>query len=199
MTIVDLLESNNLSWKCYVENLPPDADYKDKLQFDLSKLPAENLANVPPDNFPYARKHVPFLSFPSIVSNQKRLDRIVNADEFDKDLTAQPMSQLPHYSFYVPNLLNDGHNVTKDLYRPAVNNIDLGPNTPNLENMANFLQSFLGDDPVSKFPPETLIAKHKKILTNHKKSASNLPTQNHISLSNSSALHLTTSVVHRIP
>ena len=160
VTIVDLLEANNLSWKCYAEDLPPDAEYKDKLQYDLSKSPAENLVNVPPDSglFPYARKHVPFLSFPSIVSNSKRLARIVNANEFETDLNSQTVPhQLPHFSFYVPNLLNDGHNVTKELFRPAANNIDLGPDTANLDNMKKFLKSFLGDDPVAKFPPETLI------------------------------------------
>ena len=157
-TIVDLLEAKNLSWKCYVEDLPPDADYKDKLQFDLSKSPKENLDNVPADQFPYARKHVPFLSFPSIVSNPKRLARIVNADEFDADLKCETLPhRLPHFSFYVPNLLHDGHNVSEEVFRPAANNIDLGPDTANLDNMAQFLQSFLGDDPLSKFPPETLI------------------------------------------
>lgn len=156
-TIVDLLEAQNLSWKCYAEDLPADADYKDKLQYDLSKSPADNLANVPADVFPFARKHVPFLSFPSIVSKPERLAKIVNANEFATDLNATPTCQLPHYSFYVPNLLNDGHNVTEELFRPAANNIDLGHNTPNLDNMANFLKGFLGDDPISKFPPETLI------------------------------------------
>ena len=159
-TIVDLLETNNLSWKCYAEDLPPDPLYKDKLQFDLDKSPAANLENVPSDHglFPYARKHVPFLSFPSIVSNPKRLAKIVNANQFEKDLQGENgTSKLPHYSFYAPNLLNDGHNVTEDLYRPAANNIDLGPNTPNLKNIEKFLKSFLGEDPISKFPPETLI------------------------------------------
>ena len=160
VTLVDLLEANNLSWKCYAEDLPPDAEYKDKLQYDLSKSPAENLGNVPPDKglFPYARKHVPFLSFPSIVSDPTRLARIVNANEFETDLNGPTVPhQLPHFSFYVPNLLNDGHNVTEKLYRPATNNIDLGPDTANLDNMENFLKSFLGDDPAAKFPPETLI------------------------------------------
>ena len=157
-TIVDLLEANNLSWKCYAEDLPEG--YLDKLQFDLNKSPQENLANVPPDSdlFPYARKHVPFLSFPSIVSNPKRLSRIVNATEFEKDLTTLELPhQLPHFSFYVPNLLNDGHNVTAEIYRAAKDNIDLGPDTANVENMARFLQGFLGEDPIAKFPPETLI------------------------------------------
>ena len=159
-TIVDLLEAANLNWKCYVEDLPPDAEYKDKLQYDLTKSPAENLVNVPLDEglFPYARKHVPFLSFPSVVSNPERLARIVHADEFETDLNCNALPhQLPHFSFYVPNLLNDGHNVTKEIFRPAANNIDLGPDTANLDNMERFLKPFLGDDPVAKFPPETLI------------------------------------------
>jgi len=146
VTIVDLLESANLSWKCYAEDLPPDAEYKDKLQYDLSKSPADNVANVPPDSglFPYARKHVPFLSFPSIVSNPDRLAKIVNADEFETDLNnANNPGALPHFSFYVPNLLNDGHNVTEEIYRPAANNVDLGHDTANLDNMANFLESII--------------------------------------------------------
>ena len=63
-TIVDLLEARNLSWKCYVEDLPPDKESKGKLDYDLSKSPADNLENVPPDKpfFPYARKHVLFLA-----------------------------------------------------------------------------------------------------------------------------------------
>ncbi|MEM7037968.1 MAG: alkaline phosphatase family protein, partial [Bacteroidota bacterium] len=160
VTLVDLLEANNLSWKCYVESLPPDAEYKDKLQYDLTQSPAENLTRVPSDNglFPYARKHVPFLSFPSIVSNPDRLAKIVHADEFEADMKNEHGAyKLPHFSFYVPDLLNDGHNVTEELYRPAANNIDLGPNTPNLMNIENFLRNFLGNDPVGKFPPETLI------------------------------------------
>ena len=82
----------------------------------------------------------------------------MNASEFETDLdSGAGPHKLPHFSFYVPNLLNDGHNVTEELFRPAANNVDLGPNTPNLDNMAKFLKSFLGDDPTSKFPPETLI------------------------------------------
>lgn len=158
VTIVDLLEASNLSWKCYVEDLPPDEEYKDLLQYDLSKSPAENLQNVPADVFPYARKHVPFFSFPSIVSNPDRLARIVNADQFEVDLKGENgTDDLPHLSYYVPNLLNDGHNVTEEIYRPAANNLDLGPDTANLDNIEQFLQDFLGVEPLAKFPPETLI------------------------------------------
>jgi hypothetical protein len=158
-TIVDLLEAHNLNWKCYVEDLP--SDYIDNLTFDPTKSPECNLKTVPPDAFPFARKHVPFLSFPNVVAREDRLKKIVNADQFEKDLTMASQSvqdNLPHYSFYVPNLINDGHYISMDeRRRPAHIDIDLGPNNALLDNMTRFLQSFLGDDPVSKFPPETLI------------------------------------------
>ena len=153
-TIVDLLENNNYSWKCYAESMPEG--YKEKLKYNWRSSPASNLKKVPSDDglFPFARKHVPFLSFPSIVGNPDRLAKIVHADEFEKDLEND---SLPHFSYYVPNLLNDGHNVTKELFRPQANNVDLGPDTANMDNIEKFLKIFLGPDPVGKFPPETLV------------------------------------------
>ena len=71
--------------------------------------------------------------------------RIVNASEFETDLKNQTLpDQLPHFSFYVPNLLNDGHNVTEELFRPAANNIDLGHDTANLDNMEKISEVFSG-------------------------------------------------------
>ena len=68
-TIVDLLENQNLSWKCYAESMPEG--YKEKLKYNMRASPQTNLKRVPSDDglFPFARKHVPFLSFPSIVGN----------------------------------------------------------------------------------------------------------------------------------
>lgn len=153
-TIVDLLESQNLSWKAYAESLP--ANYKEQIAYDTTLSPQQNAANVPPDEslFPFARKHVPFLSFPSIVANEERLAKVVNADEFITDLDN---NSLPHYSFYTPNLINDGHSESSTQFRITADDVDLGPDTPNIDQIATFLKGFLGDDPVSKFPPETLI------------------------------------------
>ena len=152
--ITDLLEAHNLSWKCYAESLPEG--YKQKIQYDTSKSVAENTANIPDDHaqFPFARKHVPFLSFPSIVSNPNRLARVVNADEFEKDLAN---GALPHYSFYTPNLINDGHSMSSTQDRIKADDVDLGHDTPNIDQIANFLKRFLGPNPIAKFPPETLI------------------------------------------
>jgi hypothetical protein len=152
--IADLLEAQNLSWKCYAESLPDG--YKENIQYDPKKTPQENANKLPSDKetFPFARKHVPFLSFPSIVTNPKRLANVVNADEFEKDLAN---GTLPHYSLYVPDLINDGHSQSSTLDRIDPLDVDLGTDTPNVDNLAKFLHGFLGDDPTSKFPPETLI------------------------------------------
>jgi hypothetical protein len=40
--------------------------------------------------------------------------KIVNADEFEKDLAA---GCLPQYIWYTANLINDGHNATDNVVR----------------------------------------------------------------------------------
>lgn len=86
-TVVDLLESHNLTWKNYAENYPGHCFLKS-------------------DADRYARKHVPFLSFKSIQKDPERCAKVVNADEFSKDWSSR---QVPNYMFYTPNLDNDGH------------------------------------------------------------------------------------------
>ena len=43
-TIVDLLENQNLSWKCYAESLPDG--YKDQLKYNFRSSPQTNLKRV---------------------------------------------------------------------------------------------------------------------------------------------------------
>src|SRR5262249_4912535 len=133
-TIVDLIEARpNLSWKAYAEDL----EWSDVVTSQQT---------IPPDHGCFARKHVPFLSYPSIVDNPVRKKRIVNAQEFfEADLRG---GKLPNFAFYTPGLVNDGHSLSCDVddrLRP-----DDGRN---IENIAKFLQRFLQ----LKFPPETLI------------------------------------------
>ena len=142
-TVVDLLEAAGMSWKAYAEDLT-----------DANKplTPANPPFDDPPaDVFPFARKHVPFLSFPSITSVPERLAKIVNADQFALDLAA---GELPHFSWYTPNLINDGHSLAE-----TGNRIDAlsSDRSLNIDNIATFLQGFLGEDPIAMFPPETLI------------------------------------------
>ena len=163
-SVADLLEAHNLSWKCYAENLTDV--YKAQLPEHLEETSEifhynhKNKENPKPypawpeEKFPFTRRHVPFLSYPNIVSNPNRLAKVVNAEEFEADLKN---GTLPHYSLYVPNLINDGHSlrsgkfVDKSLYK------DMGGDTKQIDQIADFLKGFLGDDPVSKFPPETLV------------------------------------------
>ena len=142
-TIVDLLEAQGLSWKSYAEDL---------LDSDRIACPAKPpYPEIPDDHFPFARKHVPFLCFPSVASNPDRMAKVVNASEFETDLAA---GNLPTYSWYTPNLINCGHSLSSTKNR----NHPLTEDAPkNVDNVASFLQGFLGSDPIAKFPAETLI------------------------------------------
>ncbi len=84
-TIVDLLESKQVDWMAYMEDLPEDD--KTVCQQGL-----------------YYRKHNPFVSFtPNQTSD--RLAKIVNAqDNFDPDT-------VPAFAWYGPNIQNCGHTV----------------------------------------------------------------------------------------
>jgi hypothetical protein len=86
----DLLESHGRTWKAYAEGYPGNC-----------YLGAQS-GN-------YVRKHVPFLSFKNIQEDPARCANVVNADQFDKDLAN---NSLPNYSFYTPDLNNDGHNTS---------------------------------------------------------------------------------------
>lgn len=153
-TIVDLLEGNGLSWKNYAENfqetdiIQPPVPLFNMVTQDFPAL----VAKPHPVSDPlFARKHVPFLSFPNIVSNPERAARIVNAQAtFEADLAA---GNLPNFSWYSPNMVNDGHS----LLDSDGNLISGVPGPENMDNVAKFLTGFLGDDPIRRFPPRTLI------------------------------------------
>ncbi|MCA8994654.1 MAG: hypothetical protein KDA88_21940 [Planctomycetaceae bacterium] len=157
-SIVDLLEAKSLTWKSYAEDIPDDYNEQNAqcLTANQGKLPSQwtfpyGTQSEQHQIFPFARKHVPFLSFPNIISNADRSSCIVNASEFATDLAN---GTLPNYSWYTPNLINDGHSLsdTEKKADPLDQN-----RAVNIDNIANFLQSFLGDNPVEKFPPRTLI------------------------------------------
>lgn len=87
MHIGDLLEKKGLTWKNYAEALP-------------SKCFLGATSTT------YARKHVPFISFTNVSRNPNRCARIVSAKTFMNDVKA---GTLPTFSFYSPDLNNDGH------------------------------------------------------------------------------------------
>jgi hypothetical protein len=85
--IADLLEAKGRTWKQYTEDYPGNC-----FQGELHKK--------------YARRHAPFVSYTNIQNNPERCAKIVNSQQLDKDIADRA---LPDYSFYVPNLDNDGH------------------------------------------------------------------------------------------
>jgi len=114
-TIVDLMEAKGVTWKSYQEDLPFEC-------------------YTGANKGPYYRKHNPFISFDNIRNNPKRCANIVNAKLLDEDLAK---GTLPMYSFYTPNILNDGH--------------DTG-----LDYAGRYLDTFWGPR-FRLFPPRTLI------------------------------------------
>jgi hypothetical protein len=86
----DLLEQKGLTWKVYAEGYPGNCS----LVSVLGK---------------YARKHVPFLSFKDVQTDQQRCNNVVKASELAKDIARDA---LPNYSLFIPDLDDDGHDTS---------------------------------------------------------------------------------------
>jgi phospholipase C len=86
-SLADTLEAAGKSWKTYAEGLPSPG-------FDGARSGR------------YAKKHDPFMYFPSVASNPARRSRIVAFPEFAADVRAR---RLPTFSLVVPDLCNDMH------------------------------------------------------------------------------------------
>jgi hypothetical protein len=85
--MTDLLDAKGLTWKVYLEDYPGGC-------FKGGSYGG------------YARKHNPFISYVNVQSNSQRCQNLVSADQFELDVAN---GTLPNYSFYVPNVKNDGH------------------------------------------------------------------------------------------
>jgi hypothetical protein len=101
-TIADRLEEKGLTWKSYAEDYPGGC-------YLGSGAGAGRLTPTAAPTELYARKHVPLLAFASIESNPARCARVVGAHQFMRDARA---GKLPNYSFYTPNMFNDGHDTS---------------------------------------------------------------------------------------
>jgi acid phosphatase len=129
-SIVDLLERRGVTWKAYAEDLLP------------SDIVSPDIPDPPAGHGNFARKHVPFLSFPNIVSKPERAKCFVPALQFPNDFG----HDLPQYAFYTPNLIHDGHSL------PSGQKAD-PTDGRNIDNIAAFLHEFLSDDPIANFHP----------------------------------------------
>ena len=106
----DLLEAKGKTWKNYAEGYPGNC---------FSGATAGR----------YVRKHVPFISFINVQQDARRCANIVPASQFATDIAN---GTLPDFSFYSPDLDNDGHDTglayadgaLKRIFGPLIDNAD---------------------------------------------------------------------------
>ena len=105
-TIADRLIDNGLDFKNYAEELPEgNCPYR---------IDSQHVAHSHKGD--YVRRHVPFLSFTEV--QEKWCDRVVRVDSGkgnsllseDNFFVRDAKAGLVAYSFYSPNMNNDGHN-----------------------------------------------------------------------------------------
>lgn len=89
-TLPDRLEAKKMTWKGYFQGLPK-AGFKG--------------ATLGPD-FVYAKKHNPFMLFPSIANTPVRATKTVPLSQLSADLKA---GKAPDFAMIVPDLCNDLH------------------------------------------------------------------------------------------
>ena len=88
--VVRHLLSAGKTWKAYVESLP-------------------SVGYIGGDVYPYAKHHNPFSYITDVVDSQNQRQNLVPFTEFAGDLNN---SQLPQFSYIVPNMLDDAHDGT---------------------------------------------------------------------------------------
>ncbi|KAH9893682.1 putative acid phosphatase Pho610 [Xylariomycetidae sp. FL2044] len=97
-TVVDLLESKEISWGGYFEGIPGPGYMAE--------------GSVAADGtWDYVRKHNPYISYDSVNHKGSRLLQILSFDDFKDNLAAGTM---PQFVMMSPDMLNDGHNTTLD-------------------------------------------------------------------------------------
>ncbi|KAA8898651.1 hypothetical protein FN846DRAFT_991457 [Sphaerosporella brunnea] len=112
-TIYDLLDAQGLDYATYAEWYTPAATKRGPNDCNNAVFMGP-LSNTSPDwTGPiYRRLDVPALLFSTYTSNYTRCSRIYNATEkFDDDVKSH---RLPPYSFYVPDMLHNGHDPESD-------------------------------------------------------------------------------------
>lgn len=125
--LVDLMEAKGVTWKSYQEDYPGNC-----------------FAGDTPDGI-YKRKHNPFISFNNIRNNPTRCANIVEATQLTKDLEA---GTVPQFSFYTPNMNNNGHDTGLDYTANWLNNTFLPKFLIPFNNTGNSLMVITFDEGV---------------------------------------------------
>ncbi|HJQ71510.1 MAG TPA: IPT/TIG domain-containing protein [Blastocatellia bacterium] len=85
--IVRQLTAAGKSWKSYAESLP-------------------SVGYTGDNAYPYVKRHNPFAYFSDVLDSPAQLNRLVPFSQFAADLAN---NQLPHFSYIIPNQLNNAH------------------------------------------------------------------------------------------
>jgi hypothetical protein len=112
-TVYDLLDAKGLDYATYAEWYTPAATSRGPNDCNNAMYMGP-LDNTDPrwNNPVYRRVDVPALLFSTYTSNYTRCSKIYNATaQFDQDVKSH---KLPAYSFYVPDMLHNGHDPTPD-------------------------------------------------------------------------------------
>ena len=140
-TLVNLLEEKSVSWKAYMEAYPGEK-WKPAWKNPIYPSCDQPLQEYPADGETlarYFRKHNAFASFHDIQSSKTRWSKIVPSDQLWNDIAPSCESSLPEYSWFTPDIWNDGHY----LYNTHV---DTNPRTKLVSQLSAWLEYvFLGD------------------------------------------------------
>jgi hypothetical protein len=101
--LVDQLESNQLTWKAYMQSLPAAGSTVEYWPVDS----VDGGASVPRKL--YAQKHDPFMYFSDIRNDPGRMQRIVPLTQLDDDLASDG---LPNFVWISPDQCHDMHGVS---------------------------------------------------------------------------------------
>lgn len=112
-TVYDLLDDKGIDYATYVEWYNPIETHRGPYDCNnyITNGPIDNTNPVWNSQI-YRRLDTPAILFTSYTSDYKRCSKIYNATtQFDADVHGQ---KLPPYSFYVPDMLHNGHDPESD-------------------------------------------------------------------------------------
>jgi phosphatidylinositol-3-phosphatase len=106
-TLADQLEAKGFTWRAYLEDMGRDPSRENRTCAH-PKIGVQDNTQQATIGDQYAAKHNPFVYFHSIIDDRARCDsHVVSLDKLPGDLG----SSAPNFSFIVPNLCNDGHDI----------------------------------------------------------------------------------------
>jgi hypothetical protein len=112
-TLANQLESVNLSWKGYMEDMGNDPSRESATcgHPELNQTDHTHQAEAPSTAVPlgdqYATRHDPFVYFHAILDSPSCARHVVNLRHLSADLRSA--ATTPNFAFITPNLCHDGH------------------------------------------------------------------------------------------